>query len=270
MMQRILAVMEMTIRRLMRSRLLWVAVVGALLIMGIFMSAIVTMVRTVATGQAVSGAHVLHVVGTVISILGALGQLIAIFVGVSVVRRDVVDGTVASVLSKPVSRGEYIAASWAGSAVYLLLMWLLFALLLTLFAAAFKSTLAGAAYMAMLGRFLVCLMTMAIALSFSIRAHPWVAVLLTFLLLRGRATVDGIAQLLAVAGANVPDALVEALKFPFPIGGALDALGDRLTKTSLSEQALGPAFLHIIDYGLVMAVLAYLLFRRLEINRVRE
>lgn len=270
MMQRILAVTEMTVRRLMRSRLLWVAVVGAVLVIGIFMSAVVAMVRTLASGQPVSGSQVAHVVGTIISILGAMGQLIAIFVGVSVVKRDVLDGTVASVLSKPVSRGEYIAASWAGSAFYLLLMWGLFALLLTLFAAAFKSPLGGAAYAAMLGRYLVCLMTMAIALSFSIRAHPWVAVLLTFLILRGRATVDGIAQILAVVGADVPDTLVEVLKFPFPMGGALDALGDRLTKGMLSEQALGPAFFHIIDYGLVMGVLAYLLFRGLEVNRVRE
>lgn len=270
MMQRMLAVLEMTIRRLMRSRLLWVAVVGSLLVIGMFMSAVVSMVRTLSAGQAVPGAETMHVVGTIIPVLGALAQLIAIFVGISVVKRDVVDGTVASVLSKPVTRGEYIAASYAGSALYLLLMWALFALVLTVFAAAFKAGLSGPAYAAILGRYLVCVMTMGIALCFSIRFHPWVAVLLTALVLRGRATIDGLAYLLAATGVKVPGVLVEALEFPFPIGGALDALGERLTRGTLAEQNLAPAFVHVIDYGLVMALCAYLLFRRLEINRVRE
>ena len=270
MMQRILAVTEFTLRRLMKSRLLWIGLAGSLLVIGMFMTSVVAMVRMLATGQSVALGMLLQVVGTIIAILGALSQLIAIFVGVSVVRRDIVDGTVASVLSKPVSRGEYIAASYAGSAIYLLMMWLLFALVLTLFAAAFKNTLSGAAYAAMLGRYLVCVMTMGIALFFSIRTHPWVAVLLTFLVLRGRATIEGLAGVVNVIGGRVPDGMINVLTFPFPVQGALDTLGHRLTQGLLVEKAMGPGFLHIVDYGLVMAVLAYLVFRGLEINRVRE
>ena len=268
--QRMLAVVEITFRRLIQSRLLWIAVVGSLLIIGLFMSTVASMVRMHAAGQAVSHAVLMQVVGTIITILGAFAQLIAIFVGVTVVRRDVVDGTVASVLSKPLSRGEYIAASYAGSAAYLFLMWVLFALVLTLFAAVFKGTLSGAAYAAMLARFLICVMTMAIALCFAVRTHHWVAVILTALALRGRETVDGIAQIVAATGGSLPDAVVEALKFPFPIRGALDNIGKQLTQGSLVEQAMGPGIIHVIDYGLVMAVLAWLLFRNLEINRVRE
>jgi hypothetical protein len=149
-------------------------------------------------------------------------------------------------------------------------MWLSFALVLTIFAAAFKGALTGDAYAAMLGRYLVCLMTMSIALLFSIRAHPWIAVMLTALVLRGRSTVDGLRSLCEAFGVAVPQALVDVLKFPFPIPGALDDLGDRLTRGSLVEHSLGPGFVHGIDYGLVAAVCAYLLFRGLEINRVRE
>jgi hypothetical protein len=269
MMQRLLAVTEITLRRLTQSRLLWIGVVGSLLVIGLFMTAVVGMVRTLATGGTVSGAALVQVVGTIIVILGALAQLIAMFVGVTVVRRDVLDGTVASVLSKPVSRGEYIAASYAGSALYLLMMWLIFAVVLTLFAAVFKSTLSGAVYMAMLGRFLVCIMTMGIALCFSIRVHPWVSVLLTALVLRGRDTIEGISQIVGALGGSIPDVVVDVLKFPFPIRGALDDLGNRLTQTSLAEPMLGLGFLHIVDYGLLMAMCAYLLFRGLEVNRVR-
>ncbi|MDH4038156.1 MAG: hypothetical protein OEX18_10960 [Candidatus Krumholzibacteria bacterium] len=270
MMQRMFAVAEITVRRLMKSRLLWIGVVGSLLIIGLFMTSVVGMVRMLAAGEVVSGTMLMQVLGTIITFLGALAQLIAIFVGVSVVKRDVVEGTVASVLSKPVSRGEYIAASYAGAAVYLLMMWALFALVLTLFAAAFKSTLSGTAYLTMFARYLVCVMTMAIAFSFSIRFHPWVAVLLTFVVLRGTATVNGIAAVIGALGGNVPDAVVKVLSYPFPVLGALDSVADRLTRGSLTEHSAGLGFLHIVDYGLVMAVLAYLLFRGLEINRVRD
>jgi ABC-type transport system involved in multi-copper enzyme maturation permease subunit len=270
MMQRILAVTEITIRRLMKSRLLWIGVVGSLLIIGLFMTSVVGMVKMLAAGETVTGTMLLHVLATIITFLGALAQLIAIFVGVSVVKRDVVEGTVASVLSKPVSRGEYIAASYAGAAIYLFMMWALFALVLTIFAAAFKNTLGGAAYMSMLGRYLVCVMTMGIALFFSIRAHPALAVVLTFVVLRGTATIEGIVSVIKALGGRVPDAVVNVLAFPFPVQGALDNLGDRLTQGSLAEQSALLGFLHIIDYGLVMAVLAYLVFRGLEINRVRD
>jgi ABC-type transport system involved in multi-copper enzyme maturation permease subunit len=270
MMHRIAAVIDMTIRRLMKSRLLWVGVVGSLLVIGMFMTSVVGMVRMVAQGQSVSSIMLMQTIGTVITILGALAQLVAIFVGVSVVKRDLVDGTVASVLSKPVTRGEYIAASYVGAAAYLLLMWILFALVLTLFAAALKSSLAGAAYAAMLGRWLVCVMTMGIALAFSIRLHPWVAVLCTFLLLRGRSTIDGIANLFGVFGLDVPEAVVNTLQFPFPIHGALDNLGDRLSQGSLIEQSTTAGFLHVIDYGIAMALLAWFLFSRIEVNNARE
>ena len=270
MMQRLLAVTEITIRRLMKSRMLLIGVVGSLLVIGIFMTSVVGMVRMLATGEAVTDTMLWHVLGTIVTFLGALAQLIAIFVGVSVIRRDVVEGTVASVLSKPVSRGEYIAASYAGAAIYLLMMWILFALVLTLFAAAFKNTLGGTVYATMLGRYLVCVMTMGIALFFSIRAHPALAVVLTFVVLRGTATIDGIVSVVKALGGNVPDAVVNALAFPFPVQGALDNLGERLTRGSLVEQSAAMGFLHIIDYGLVMAVLAWLVFRGLEINRVRD
>lgn len=268
--QRLLVVMEITLRRLMRSRLLWLAVVGSLLVMGMFMTAIVGMVRMLASGESVPAVMVIHVIGTVLTILGALAMLIAVFVGVTVVRRDLDEGTLASVLSKPVSRGEYIAASYAGAAAYLLMMWGGFALVLTLFAAAFKSFLGGPAYLAMFGNWLTCVLAMSVAMFFSIRVHPWVAVLLTFVLLRGRATVDGIASLMNALGAHPPDAVVSALKFPFPVYTALDGLGDRLTQGLLVDHSMAAGFAHIIDYGLVMAVLAYLVFVTVEVNRARD
>lgn len=267
---RVLAVAEMTVRRLMRSRLLWIGVFGSLAVIGMFMTAVVGMVRMVASGQHVPGSMVLQVVGTVITILAWVAHWIAMFVGVNVVKRDLVEGTVASVLSKPVSRGEYIAASYAGAAIYLLMMWLVFALVLTLFAALFRSTLGGTTYLALFGEYLVCVMTMGIALFLSVLVHPWVAVMLTFMALNARAAIGGVARLIEALGGSVPDALVEVLKFPFPIQGALDDLSRRLTQGSLMEQSLGPGFAHVIDYGLVMAVLAYLVFRNLEVNRVRE
>ena len=270
MMQRLLVAAEISVRRLMKSRLLWIAVIGSLMVMGIFMTAIVSMVKMLASGEAVPGGMVVHVVGTVLSILSALATLVAVFVGVSVIRRDMEEGTLTSVLSKPVSRGEYIAASYAGAAIYLLMMWALFALVLTLFAAAFKTALGGPVYLAVLGDYLLCVMAMAVALFFSIRVHPWVAVLLTFVVLRGRSSVEGIASLLGALGARPPDAVVNVLTFPFPMPGALDDLGERLSQGALVDRSMAAGFAHVIDYGLVMALLAYFVFRTVEINRARD
>ncbi len=271
MMQRLLAVGEITVRRLMKSRLLLIGVIGSLLIIGLFMSSVLGMVKLAASGQAVSDVMVIHMVGTVTGVLGWLAQLIGIFVGVTVVKRDILDGTVAAILSKPVSRGEYIAASYGGSAAYLLLMWVLFAIVLTLFAAAFKTLLNGTIYGVMLAHYLVCVVTMAIALFFSIRLHPWVAVLLTFVVLRARATIEGIANLVNALGGHIPDGVVSVLTFPFPVFDLLGRLGERIGQGSLAgPSSVVAGFLHVIDYGLVMAVLAWLVFRHLEINRVRD
>ncbi|HEX5132786.1 MAG TPA: ABC transporter permease subunit [Candidatus Krumholzibacteria bacterium] len=270
MIARMLAVAEVTIRRLMRSRLLWIGVAGSILITAMLMSTMVNMVRFSSNGQLEGPTAVTHAAGNIVALLGAFATLVAYFIGVTVVRRDVVDGTVASVLSKPVSRGEYIVASYIGAALFLFALWAVFAVVLAVFSAGFKSPLPGSAYTDMLGRCLVCVMTMAIAMAMSIRIHPWVAVVLTGLLLRGRDSVNALADVLKLFGVRMPGSVAEALKFPFPMRDALNGLGSGLNEGALVERSIAAGVFHIIDYGLVMVLCAYLLFRTLEVNRVRE
>jgi hypothetical protein len=266
---RCLAVTGMTLRRLRRSRLLWGALVISLFIVGTYAISLTYMFPHEAKGRSLAD-DMNAVLGTLLPVHNTLSMVIAILIGVTVVRRDVVDGTVASVLSKPVTRGEYIAATYTGAAFYLLVIWLLFVLELTILATVLGKAPGQGVYLACLGRYVTSVMVMGIALCASIRVRPWIAVILTLVVLRGRTTVSGLQELTAAMGAPIPEAWVTALQFPFPIVTALDPLVDRLTRGALAQRSDLSAFVHVADYGIVMAVCAYLLFRGLEINRVRE
>lgn len=271
-MNRVVAVAAMTVRRLMRNRLLGVALLVTLLVLGLQTASISSALRLRGGGQIEEASDVLAgIFATTLALLGFFGQLIALVVGASVVRRDVIDGTVASVLARPVSRAEYLAGSVLGGVAYNLLLWATFTVVLGAAFLTFGEALSGAQLAATGARVLMCVLCFAIGLAFAMRFNPWVTGVLTVLVLVGPDLVGGVLE---VADRwfwiRVPPGLREVLAMPFPLISTLDPAEEALRQGSLAPRPLWPGLLHVADYAAVAVLCAYFLFRRMELNRLRD
>jgi ABC-type transport system involved in multi-copper enzyme maturation permease subunit len=269
---RILAVTGMTLRRLVRNRLLGLSLVVTLLVLGMQTAVITHALRLRGAGRLDEAADALAgVFPPTLSLMAFFAQLIAMVIGASVVRRDVIDGTVASVLARPISRAEYLAGSVLGSVAYLVVLWVTFALMLAAAFLAFGQALGAVHVVAMAVRLLSCVLCFSIALAFAMRFNPWVAGVATILVLTGPGIVGGVLDLADQwLHIDVPQRVRDALAMPFPLTSTLDPAREALYSGSLSPRPLWPGLLHVADYAAVAALAAYGLFRRLELNRLRD
>jgi len=271
MVHRILAVALMTFRRLLRSRILIAGAILALLVMGLYSGILIAILAAADQGDEQGIAALLPMFfHLAVTMFGTVSTMMAVIIGVNVLRTDLTGGTVFGVLSKPVSRGEYVAGNWLGGLVAVLMLWIVFALAMAAIASGIGSPL-GSLHVAIIGsRILVAALSLSAALLLSIRFNPWVAAVLSVLLVNGASVVEQVANILRVLNVDVPEPLVNALVFPFPITGAFEGLNARLMRSDLAPASVFPAVAHFVDYALVLIVLAYLSFRRLDLNRSSE
>ncbi len=271
-MHRSLAIAVMSFRRLLRMRLLAVALVLAALVPGGYSAILIPMIVAGRADRVAEVQSMLPIFFTlVVGIFGVLASIIAIIVGVTLMRRDVSDGTIYGVLSKPVSRGEYVLGNTLGGVAMLVSVWTLFGLVLALVGVVVGSPLGTLNYAVMASHVIQGTIYLAVALLLSTRFSPWGAAALTMLVVNGIGVVQGIAKLVEVVfHVTVPERVIDVLCFPFPVMNALNALTSQLTETSLSSKSVLPGFIHLIDYAAVVVVVTYLAFRRLELNRTAD
>lgn len=262
----------MSFRRLLRMRLLAVALVLAALVPGGYSTVLIPMLVArkadrIAEVQTMMPMFFVLAVG----IFGVLAGMIAIIVGVTLMRRDVSDGTIYGVLSKPVSRGEYVLGNTLGGVGMLVSVWIIFGLVLALVGFAVGSPLGAVNYAVMASYVLQGTIYLTVALLLSTRFSSWGAAALTMLVVNGIGVVQGIVKLLDVVfHVTVPERVVDVLCFPFPVMNALNGLMSRLTESSFSSESVLPGFVHLFDYAAVVVALTYLVFRRLELNRTAD
>jgi ABC-type transport system involved in multi-copper enzyme maturation permease subunit len=270
MIERLLVVNVVTFRRLLRSRVLWVALIGAILVLAMSLSSVSLMFRARAEGQQFMAEQMLQgAMVMAIKTLGFFSVLIALVIGVTVERRDVGDGTAVSMLSKPLSRGEYIAGIFGGGVAYLTLVWGIFAAVVIPCALALHGW-SGGLLLTMGSRLLVAWLALSIALCCSIRLNAWLAGVATVAVLQASGVVDATAQLLAALGVHVPDAIIRIAKFPFPNTDLLDSTVHGMIQGTLGGVSGLLGLVHVLDYTAVMVVCAFLLFRGLELNQGTE
>ena len=270
-MMRFVAMIVMTIRRLARSRMLFVAIGGATLTMLQFGLTLSVMQHFQKAGEAPTPANMIN--GFFMNALGMLNlfsSLIALFAASFVIRRDLSDGTAASVLSKPVSRGEYVAANAVGGATFLAAVWILFGVVMVLAMVLLGAPPGWVHVAAIAGRFLSVLPLFALAMFFSLWVNAWVGGFLALLVVKAPDIISGVYTVLGQMGVHVPGPVVDVLMWPFPMVGTLDGLTGRLYSSALGGGSIPLAIAHVVDYAAVMVVFAWLVFRRLEVNQVRD
>ncbi len=270
MIERLLVVHAVTVRRLLRSRVLWVALIGAFIVLAMSLGSFTMMIRARAHGQQFMAEQMLQgALALTIRTLGFFSVLIALVVGVTVERHDVGDGTAVSMLSKPLSRGEYVAGLFSGGASYLTLVWMIFAAVVAVCALVLHGW-SATLLPAMGSRLLIAWLALSIALCFSIRLNAWLAGIATVVVLQAAGVIDSVASLLGVLGVHVPDAVIRMAKFPFPSTDLLDSALEGMVQGSMGGTSGLVGLVHVLDYTAVMVVCAFLLFRGLELNQGRE
>jgi hypothetical protein len=169
-----------------------------------------------------------------------------------------------------VSRGEYVAGNWLGGLVAVLILWVVFALVMMGISSGIGAPMGGLHYAILGTRVLAAALSLSAALLLSIRFNAWGAAVLSVLLVNGASVVEQLANILGVFKVEIPEKVVNALVFPFPITDAFEGLNARLMRGDLAPESVFPAVAHFVDYALVLLFVAYLCFRRLDLNRASE
>jgi ABC-type transport system involved in multi-copper enzyme maturation permease subunit len=256
----------MTLRRHAKSRLLHVAGIAAILVVGAPTAYLPNVIAAARRGDTEAVQTAVEVVlNMAVSFYMFLIAFVATAVGSTCVRRDLVDGTIYGVLSKPLSRTEYMVGTMLGGAAVIVFSWLAFGGALTALAALATDPLGPPEYAMLAGRCLQSVTLMCVATFLSTRFSPWVAGPLALLVFYGRDAIDRIAALFELSGV-----VVDILKFPFPVLKALSAITERASRSDFDPAPVWPGVIHVVDYILVMVVLACISFRRIDLNRTSD
>ena len=158
-----------TVREAVRNKMLYVLLFFALLLIGAGV--------VVASLSYVEGDRILQDIG--LAAIRLFGVALAIFVGIQLIHREVERKTVYTILSKPISRAEFLLGKFLGLT---LTIWLLVAVMMAAFCGI--SLLTGAPLSASHAAFFVLVMAelalvVAIATLFSVFTTPMLAALFT-------------------------------------------------------------------------------------------
>lgn len=169
---RILAVAKNAFREAVRDRVLYNLIVFVLLITA----------SAIFLGELTAGQEARVIVNLGLTAMLIFGTFIAIFVGVSLVWKEIEKRTVYAVFSKPVGRGEYIIGKFIGLSATLLLNTIVMGIgvsLALLYVG--NSSLAASIWPTVLLIFLELTVITAVAILFSSFSTPALSALLTFL-----------------------------------------------------------------------------------------
>jgi ABC-type transport system involved in multi-copper enzyme maturation permease subunit len=170
---RILAIARNTFRENIRDKILYNLIVFALLMIA----------SSVALGQLTLGHSQKVIVDLGLSAISVIGTLIAIFIGISLVSKELEKRTIYALLAKPVSRWQFVVGKFLGLLFTLTINVVVMTagLLVTL---AFQGNIPPGAYLALLPAVYLILLslgvTTAVALVFSTFSTPALSALFTF------------------------------------------------------------------------------------------
>jgi ABC-type transport system involved in multi-copper enzyme maturation permease subunit len=223
----------------------------------------------------------------------AFAALAGLMASTGVITQDIREGTIFSVLSKPVERREYLFGNYLGNVIFLGLVWGILMVVYFSFIYLISRYLGPQQWKLHLifaaARFLELIVVSSIAFAMAQRFSPLVAGAISVVFYNGGALEQGSAYLFNWWKMDVPYWVSQLIAFPFPTTESLDiifkttnyfstsALGDLFfsaVKNPANQGALlsSPAWvmLHLADYGLIMMLMAWWLFSRKEISPANE
>jgi ABC-type transport system involved in multi-copper enzyme maturation permease subunit len=197
-------------------------------------------------------------------------SLVGLVIGVTVTRQDLRDGTIFSVLAKPVARWEYLLAGYLGSLINLMMVWIVLAAVYVGLVYLTDQPLGTVHVMVLLGHATMSVLMLSLGFGLAQRFSAWVSAVLSVVIYNGDTVVGLITSLFTLMKVTVPKGGRQAMAFLFPATNSLDALFGSLAKTALEPVSLIWAFLHLVDYSVVMVLLGWWMFRRQDLISTTE
>ncbi|TVQ97224.1 MAG: hypothetical protein EA398_14735 [Deltaproteobacteria bacterium] len=168
-MNQLVAIAVYTFREAIRNKVLYSIIFFAIVLLGLS--------SVLSTASLQQDARVVQDVG--LMVLSVFSDLIAIFIGVTMLYIELERKTVYNLLSKPIARATYFLGKFLGIALTLLVQFLLMAAVLSLVVLDRGGSLDVTFAQALLLTWVQCILIAAIALFFSSFSTPWVSGFLT-------------------------------------------------------------------------------------------
>lgn len=252
-MKRILIIARNTFREAVRDRVLYNLVVFVLLITA----------SAIFLGELTAGQEARTIVNLGLSAMLLFGAFISIFVGVSLVSKEIERRTVYAVLSKPVGRGEFIVGKYLGLCLTLLVNVFVMGIGVSLaLIYVGGGSLAFSIWGAIFLIFLELAILTAVAILFSSFSSPALSALLTFLIFiigNFSASLRDFAENLGSQGAKI---FFNFLYYFLPNLSHYSFIINASHGDTPTFNLIGSAFLYAIVYIVILIAASIFIFSR--------
>ena len=251
-MNHVLAIALVTYREAVRNRVLY-----SLLFFVVLLIAVSVVLDNMTTGQ--SGRIVLNLGLAGVHLFGAL---IAIFLGVSLMSREIARKTLYVTLAKPIGRTGFLVGKYLGLLATLAVLVALMGASLLAVTSMLGTPIGGPFLHAVAMTWVELAVLSAVAMVFSVFSGPFLSGMFTL----GVFVIGHLSRGLKELGAGSDDpmlqAVTQAVYFLVPDLETFNFKAEALYQTSVSAVDTGLALLYAAAYALVMLVLAGWIFTR--------
>lgn len=250
---RILAVAKNAFREAVRDRVLYNLIVFVLLITA----------SAVFLGELTAGQEARVIVNLGLTAMLIFGAFIAIFVGVSLVWKEIEKRTVYAIFSKPVGRGEYIIGKFIGLSATLSLNTIVMGVgvsLALLYVG--NSSLAASIWPTVLLIFLELTIITAVAILFSSFSTPALSALLTFLVFVIGHFSTALRELSRDMSSEAARLLFSGLYYIMPNFSHFSFATEAANGMTPNSAMLGGSIVYAVVYNIILITVTVVIFSR--------
>ena len=250
---RILAIAKNAFREAVRDRILYNLILFVLLITA----------SAIFLGEMTAGQEARVIVNLGLSTMLVFGAFISIFVGVSLVWKEIEKRTVYSIFSKPVGRGEFIVGKYLGLCLTLLVNVAVMGVGVTLaLLYVGGGRFVGGIWAAILLIFLELTILTAVAIMFSSFSTPALSALLTFLVFVIGHFSSSLRDMSQEIGSKQAAVFFDAIYYLLPNLSHFSFITETSSGMTPPAQMFGGAFLYAFVYDIILLTVTVIIFSR--------
>ena len=250
---RILTISKNAFREAVRDRILYNLILFVLLITA----------SAVFLGELTAGQEARVIVNLGLSSTLIFGTFISIFVGVSLVWKEIEKRTVYSIFSKPIGRGEFIIGKFVGLCLTLFVNVAIMGLGVTLaLLYVGGGRFAGIIWPAILLVFFELTILTAVAIMFSSFSTPALSALLTFFVFVIGHFSSSLRDLAQNLGSDAAKGFFEAVYYIVPNLSHFSFITETANGIAAPPAMIGGAFIYALVYDIILLTITVLIFSR--------
>ncbi len=249
----ILAIAKNAFREAVRDRILYNLILFVLLLTA----------SAIFLGELTAGQEARVIVNLGLSATLIFGAFIAIFVGVSLVWKEIEKRTVYSIFSKPIGRGQFIIGKYLGlcSTIFVNVAIMGAGVTLALLYVGGRS-FAGPIWVAVLLIFFELTILTAVAIMFSSFSTPALSALLTFFVFVIGHFSASLLELANSLGSRTAVAVFTGIYYVLPNLSQFSYVTETANGISAPASMIGGTFLYTIVYDIILMTITVLIFSR--------